>query len=788
MEAKKLKQKEEEIVDFNIKEFLLYCLSKWYWFFICVTFAVGIALFYIYYKQPEYNRYEQILLNKQSSEEGAISNSFSSLGLFSKNSNVYNELLSLTSPAILYQVADSLELYMNYRVRDGLRYKTLYGSNLPFKIEMTGIGRQQNASFKLKVEPDGSMEAYKFVRYIQEKKVKYNDKIRLNPGTKEFESPLGVIKIMPNPSYVPNDKDKEDVKVYNIGKLAMQSTVELYSLKLSGDLANDDADVIELSIEDVSVQRAVDILNYILIVYKQNWIADKQKQTSATSAFIDERLAVIESQLGDIDRSIANYMKESGTPDIYETAKINMTRGASLEEQLISLSNQLSIANYMKEFLDENNNFTTILPVNLGLNASDLAVQIETYNELLLNRENIISSSSVTNPLVENYDRQLRQMRIAIEQTVGNRIANIETSIANVQKELGIVYKYNANAPETQLPLLSEQRQREIKRSLYLYLLQKQEENEITKTYSSDNLKVITPPIGPLAPVSPRKGLIIIVGIILGLGVPFVLLYYLQFTDSTVQSKKDLSALIMGVVGEIPSIGVNKKFNFLNKKLRKQKVEDEGPVAVVEEGNGNSVNESFRIVRGNLDFMIGKSAEPQVIMVTSTEVGSGKTFIAYNLSLSYALKGKKTLLIDGDGRKGALSRIISDSGSGIFDYLKGNVLDWHKIVKSTSQPNLSIIPEGSKPSNPTELLENERMENLINELKKDFDIIIIDSPSVNLYADAQIIASMANRTLFVIRAGEFEKSELQELNSIYEENRFNNMCVVLNGKVSIDKK
>lgn len=779
--------KTEEIVDFDIKGFFNVCLRHWYWFVICMACSVGIALFYIYRKQPQYQRYEQLLVNNQESDmgEGAIPNSFSSLGLFSKNSNVYNELLSITSPANLYQVADSLQLYMNYAVRDGLRYKTLYGSNLPFKIEMTGIGRQNSASFKLKVEPDGSMEAYKFISFTPDGKIKYKDKIELKAGTSEFESPLGIIKIMPNPRYVPDGKEPE-THVYNISKQAMQSTVEIYSLRLKGDLANEDADVIELSIEDVSVQRAVDILNYVLLVYNQNWITDKDKQANATSAFIAERLAVIENELGGIDRSIADYMKETGTPNIYETTKINMERGASMEEQLISLNNQLSIANYMKEFLDENNNFTTILPVNLGLNASDLAVQIETYNELLLNRENIISSSSMSNPLVENYDRQLRQMRTAIEQTVGNRIANIETSIANVKKELGVVNEFNANAPEARLPLLSEERQREIKISLYQYLLQKREENELTRRYSAENFKVITPPIGPLRPVSPKKGLIIIVSLILGLGIPVILLYYLVTSDNTVKTKKDLSSLMTTTLGEIPYVGKKENIKRLGFLAKKKAKEDNIPIAAVEEGNGNDVNEAFRVVRGNIDFMNGKNSGPQVIMVTSLASDSGKTFVAYNLALSYALKGKRTLLIDCNVRHASVSKIVS-SNEGLFDYLSGKVIDWHKIIKAEGNSAVSVITSGVKPSNPTELLESHRMEELIEELKKDYDIIILDCPSVNQNADAQILAPMAIRTLFVVRAGMTEKTALSDLNDIYKEDRYHNMCVILNGIDNMDK-
>lgn len=779
----KQQSKNEEIVDFNIKEFIRFCLDRWYWFAICMACAVGIALFYIYRKEPEYKRYEQLLINDQDASGGAgeIANSFSSLGLFSKNSNVYNELLTITSPAVLYEVADTLQLNMNYFLKDGLRSKTLYGSNLPFKVEMVDLGTQAGASFRLKVLPDGSMEAFKFIRNLPEGKVKYKDKINLKPSTQEFDSPIGKIRISPNLKYVPDDKKNETREIIII-KMPMQTTVELYGLKLSGDLADDDSDVIELSIEDVSVQRAVDILNYVLIVYNQNWLDDKNRISDATTKFIDERLRVIQTDLDNVDKSIAEYMKETGSPDLLETTKINMERGSSLENELISLNNQLSINNYMKEFLDENNNTTTILPVNLGLNSVDLATQIESYNELLLNRDNIISSSSAANPLVENYDRQLRQIRTAIEKTVANRIANLETSIANVKKELASVYAYNASAAETNLPLLNEERQREIKKNLYLFLLQKKEESELTRKFSTDNVKMITPPVGPLKPVSPRKGLIIIIALIIGFGGPLITLYYLETTNTTVRSKKDLENLQLAFVGEIPQIGKKANLKELKKRQRAGKHREESaPLAVVEEGNRDTANEAFRVLRGNIDFMTGKNAGSQVIMVTSINPGSGKSFVAYNLGVSYALKKKKVLLIDCDLRHGSASMYVDTSDNGLTSFLNDSTNDWKELVKKTSNSNLDILPVGVLPPNPAELLEDGRIDSLIEEAGKDYDVIFLDCPPVNVVVDTQILAPLATRTIFVLRSGLLETSALKELNEFYDEKKFNNMSVILNG-------
>lgn len=773
---------QEEAIDFNLFDFLRLCLKKWYWFALCMSFAVGIGLFYLYRKQPEYKRYEQILVNNQDSGGGIgdVAGAFSSLGLFSKNSNVYNELLTMTSPAILYEVADSLQLDMNYAQRDGLRYKTLYGTNLPFKIEMLEIDRQGSASFKIRQEPNGEMEFYKFRRITPDGVVKYKEEIKVPAGTTMVPTPIGNVRIAPNPKYIPDGK--EETKVINVGKMAMQNTVELYGLKLNGDLADDDSDIIELSIEDVSVQRAVDILNYVLLIYNQNWINDKNRMANATSKFIEERLDIIQTELSEVDNSIAEYKKVNGIPDVQAQLASSMALGSQMEQDLIQISNELSVAKYMKEFLLKNNDINTVLPANLGVRTGELSNQITAYNELLLNRNTIANNSSDVNPLVMSYDRQLRQMRTAIEASVNNSIANLTEQVAYMTNEVNKMNATMSSSPATYLPLLTEERQQQVKQELYLFLLQKKEENELTQKFTSDNVKIITPPVGSLKPVSPRKGLIIIVALIIGLGAPLVILYYLETSNSTVRNKKDLDILTMSFAGEIPQVGKKANTKKLKNRLHGAKnKENKPPLAVVEEGKRDIVNEAFRVIRGNLDFVNGKNRDHQIYMVTSFNPGSGKSFVTYNLAMSYALKGKKVLVIDADFRHGSTSMFVDQPSNGITTFLGGHSDNWENLIKSTSNPNLFILPTGHLPNNPAELLESHKLLKLLQQAKDEYDIVFIDCPPVNVVIDTHIIAPLADRTLFVVRAGLLQRSALKELNEFYEEKKFNNISVILNG-------
>ena len=780
----------EEVSDFSIKDFFKLSLSKWWWFVICVGFAVGIALFYVYRKQPEFLRYEQILVNDQNSGGGVgeISNAFSTLGLFSKNTSVYNELLTITSPAILYQVADSLQLYMNYNEKDGLRAKTLYGSNLPFKIEMMDLDKQESASFKIKEEPSGEMEFSKFRLYDGNDWIKFKEKVKVPAGKTIVETPIGLIHILPNPRYVPQQEKKS--KTIFVSKMAMQTTAETYQKKMGGDLADQDADVIELSIVDTSVERALDILNYVLLVYNQNWIDDKNKMAKATSAFIDERLAVIQEELGDVDQTLAQHMKRTGIPDLELAITSNLEIGSKLEEELINANNKLSVAKYMKEFITSNDNINTVLPVNLGIEGSELTTQIVTYNELLMNRNNILNNSSLSNPLVQSYDRQLAGMRSAILRSVENQVSTLQGSVDNIRKEMGRMNTKLSNTPEEALPMLSEGRNQEVKEALYLFLLQKREENELTQKFSAENVRVITPPLGPLKPVAPKKGLIIVVGAILGFGVPFCLLYFLEAINTTVRNKKDLENLLMPFAGEIPQVGKKTNLKKLAEKNPMRKNKDEKPpMAVVEAGKRDVVNEAFRVVRGNIDFMSGKTSAPQSIMITSFNPGSGKSFVTYNLALSFCLKNRKVLIIDCDLRHGSSSMYVGMPKKGLADYLTGSTNDWEKlVVKTQANANLDILPIGKIPPNPAELLEDGRLGTIVEEAKKEYDIVFLDCPPVNIVVDTQIVAQWADRTLFIVRAGLLERTALKELNEFYEEKKFKNISVILNGTEAIHSR
>lgn len=773
----------------SLKEYINYYIRKWYWVLISLVVCLGIGYLYIKCQEPVYERSEDILIKSQEAGGGiaGMSSAFASMGLVSGNTNVYNELISMTSPAIMLEVIKKLNLETDYIKEGTFHGTTLYGTTLPFTVSFLELDEQQTCSFRCEVNPDGTMNFRKFVSYsLDGDKIKHKeDIIGIKIGT-IINSPLGKIQVSPNIKFksITDSKGSDKPYVIEIHKMGLQSAIEHYQKKVTGDLVDDYADIIKLVMKDVNIERSVDVLTEILNVYNQDWVEDKNKIANATSIFIEDRLRVIEKELGEVDSSVAEHRSNTGTINLQDKGKILLEKEDAIESQIVELSNRLALCQYMYDYLVDTDNKYNIIPVNTGAQSEEVELQINSYNQLLLNRNSLESASSIANPLVKEYDEQLANLRNAILKGMSNNIMHLKNLIASTQKEQQKANGFLKQAPIQTLPLLSEQRQQMVMQNLYIFLLEKREENELSQKFTADNTRLITPPMGSLKPVSPKKFFIMLFALFLGLAIPVVTIYILLTSDTKVRSKKDLEKVKIPFAGEIPQVGRPTKLKALDTvdKLRRRK-DEKAPLAVVQEGNRDVVNEAFRVIRSNIDFMSGKNAgKAEVIMLTSFNPGSGKSFVSYNLGISFAIKKKRVLLIDCDLRHGSSSMYVGMPNKGITNYLTDSTDDWRSLVKKTqSNPSIDILPVGKMPPNPAELLETDRMEKLIDDARQDYDVILLDCPPVNIVVDAQIIGQMSDRTLFVVRAGLLEKSALTELNEFYSEKKFKNMSLLLNG-------
>lgn len=775
---------------FSISDFISRCISNWKWFVITILLFIGLGAAYLLRSQPRYEREMELLVKDQEGGSAAsdIASSFSSLGLVSSNTNVYNELISFRSPAVMYEVVKKLGLDVNYTLKGFPRGKTLYGSDLPWIVTFPDLDIQQSGSFKMDLDPDGSGRLYKFVAYTAEGKVKYDKEIALKPGFTTVRTPLGRVEFTPNPRYekpkIVLEPDKS--RTYFIGKQAMQNAVEHYSEMLKGVLADKDAEIIDLSIKDVSVERAVDILNTILEVYNRNYVEDKNKLAIATSAFIDERLAVIQQELGTVDSEISDYQSKTLMPDYREAGKINLQGTQDLSIQELETTNMLAMARYVRDYVNNPNNADKVIPVNTGVENPTIEAEISAYNTLLVLRNNLVANSSASNPVVQQYDAQLKGKRESIVKALDTQAMSLASALKNTQGARGQLRDQLAAAPSKARHLLGAQRQQAVKESLYLFLLQKREENELTQTFTANNIRVITPPMGPLEPVSPRNNLILCICFLLGFILPAAVIYIKMLSDNKVRSRKDLQQMTVPFIGEIPFFGRKRPFqkitNAISSKSKKKKRVLEKVEASVTAGNRDMLNESFRVVRGSLEFMMKQHNDENIIMLTSFNPGSGKSFISYNLAASFAIKGKKIVVVDCDLRHGSQSQFVGMPGRGLSNYLTGATDDWRKLlVAAPGVEGMYVMPIGHRPPNPAELLDNGRIGTLLREMSEEFDYVLLDCPPVDIVVDTQIVEKYVHRTVFVVRAGLLLKSAIPEIDVLYDSQRFKRMGIILNG-------
>ncbi|MDE6787109.1 MAG: polysaccharide biosynthesis tyrosine autokinase, partial [Muribaculaceae bacterium] len=453
------------------------------------------------------------------------------------------------------------------------------------------------------------------------------------------------------------------------------------------------------------------------------------------------------------------------------SANIKNTEEQNDRAALLELNNQLQMTRFLKEYVEKDAS-SKPLPANIGINSLALSEQIKSYNELVLNRNSIVESSSENNPLVKSIDSQIESSKNAVLISLTNQIKMLSQEVANLNKERLTFEKNLASNPEQARYLLSVERQQKVKQELYLYLLQKKEENQLNQAFTPYNTRIIARPHGDPEPSSPKPVSILMIAFILGLAMPIGTIYVREVSNTKVRDKNDLKGLSIPFLGEIP-------------KVNTKKFDDKDHMVVVSQGNRNVVNEAYRVVRTNLNFMLDGEEKCPVVMLTSFNPGSGKSFIAINLAMSLAIRGKKVLVIDGDMRRNSSSQFIGNPDKGLAQCLLGKVANVNEvIVKGKLQPNLDVLPGGKTPPNPTELLENGRLAPMIEQLRQEYDVIFIDCPPIQMIADGRIFSTVCTNTIFVMRAGLFERGLLSELENVYRSKEYNNMCLLLNGTES----
>lgn len=766
----------------SFKDIISLYLSKWYWFVISMAVCLAVALIVYKYTPPVYTRSTSIIIKRETKggSSSSVENSFSDMGFFQERSNIDNEIENFKSPNLIYDVVCRLNLNVEYTTEGRFYNPVLYGDQLPVNISFNGLTKRESVSLVIKPKSDKEVILTGFIRNGNECPVQ---SIVARIGAKT-NTPVGIV-IVSYPKYKHYAKFTNPIYV---SRGNLYSAAASFAEKLSVEQQNEKATIIKLSVQDKNIQRAEEFLNTMVNVYNENWIKDKNKRTTATNEFINERLSIIEDELGSVDNNITSYKSANRIPSLSAAATMSMQQSAEESRQIMELNNQLNIARYLLNYIRSSH--MQLLPANAGLEDNQAQSLINEYNEMQLRRNHLAENSSEENYLVQDLDQQLTSLRSSIINTIDNYIVAISMRMNASQSARAAADARISDNPRQAGELLSSERQQKVKESLYLFLLQKREENELSQTFTAYNTRVITTPEfgGSNAPTVPNRQRWILIALVVGFAIPLILIYLIVGLDTSVRGRKDLEGMAVPFIGEIPEAKHRKGNRFtrflIEHKLKQPKNDKSPRELVVKSKSRNLINDAFRVIRTNIEFMLKKNSEgAHVIMLTSANPGSGKTFISANLAAVMAVKGNKTLVVDLDLRRKSLSMSLGKPKVGIVDYLSEVTDDYHSLIVNYIQGDISfdVMAVETLPPNPAELLSNGRLEKMLQELRGEYDYIFLDCPPIQLVTDSDIINQYTDTTLFVIRSGLLDRSILPEIDDLYKTRRYKNMCVVLNG-------
>ena len=732
----------------NLLDIFMYLLSHWKWFLISLI-VFGNYFACKYSTTPyTYARSITIMVKTPANTQGAMRlNRYNS---FVAPVNVSSEILQFQSKELMRRTIDILNADISYVIRNRLRPYELY-SRSPIRVVFADS--QLDDTYALSVTPINEQEVeLSGISGFNEKEkmlVNLNDTVQL---------PIGSLVVYPSLYYHASWYGRP----ITVTKHSRESMVFTFLSKLGMKQLEEDAAVLRITLTDNSILRATDVLNTLINVYNEEALIDKNLAAEHASAFINERLEVIQKELGDVETNIEQLRRENEGLDINTAAGVYIAEsrqyGASVKEYDV----QLGLVRLMKQYLQDE--ASGLIMGNSGFVDTNTESQITQHNNIVLRRNRLISSGE-QNPVIQDMDRQIRAMRQNINRSVDNSISSLSIMRANASRQELLALSKVYEIPEKQRAMIDVERLQKTKDEIFVYLLNKREEIALNQAMVDDNARVIDPAAGSNAPVSPSLYRNILLGVGFGAGLPTVILLLILMLDTRIHSRKELeNAVSIPFLGEIP----------MDKGARDQHI------CIAGQGFG-MMTEAFRILRTNMQYMF-RSKESKVISIISFFPSAGKTFIATNLAVSLAQISRKGVLIDLDLRRGTMSSHFEKSKKlGIAHYLSDDSMQLDDIINEQAVcENLDMISIGAIAPNPTELLLSSRLDELIVALKQRYDFIMLDSAPTGLVADASVVNRVTDLNIFIIRAGKFDRRLLPDLEKQYLQKKWNNMGVILN--------
>ena len=755
---------EEEI---DLRELIFSYLSYWPWIITSVFLCFVGAWLYLYFTPPVYRVSGSIII-KDEKKEGNVGTAIGleNLGLggmITASQNMDNEMEVLCSKSLLKKVVNDLELYITYKNEDEVPAKELYKSS-PVIVSLTpqeADKLSESVLIDMKFSPVDGLEV----------KVNVGDSLysrNFNQLPAVLPTDVGTFGFMINDSFQAGER-KEVSHVSAVISQPMK-VAKGYLNALTIKPTSKTTSVAIISLENTNSRRGRDFINKLLEMYNQNANNDKNEVAEKTRDFINTRIEIINKELGNTEEKLETFKRNAGLTNISSDAELALEGNAEYEKKRVANGTQINLIHDLVTYINDSSNEFEVLPGNIGLSDGGLSTQIDRYNELILERKRLLNTSTENNPAIINLTASIQAMKTNVRATMNGVLQGLLITKADLDREAKRFSRRISDAPGQERQYVSITRQQEIKAGLYLMLLQKREENAITLAATANNAKIIDEPIADDVPVSPRRLIIYLIALILGMGVPAAAIFLIRLFKFKIEDRTDVEKLTkIPIVGSIP--------------LADEKQEKQGSIVVFENQN-NLMSEAFRNIRTKLQFMIHDGGK--VIMVTSTISGEGKSFVASNLAISLSLMGKRVVIVGLDLRKPGLNKVFSilPQKSGITQYLANpattELVDL--IQPSGINSDLYVLPGGTIPPNPTELLARDTLDKAIQVLKERFDYVILDTAPIGMVTDTLVIGRVADLSVYVCRSGYTRKGEYMLINELAESGKLPELCTIINGE------
>lgn len=778
----------EEESSFDWRKLYTLFILNWQWFALSVFIFLCGAFIYLRYKSPVYQVSAKILIKDDDNKTMRGGNNqmlanMQDLGFISSSNGIDNEVEILQSHILAEEAVRDLKLYVEYKKEGKIKNRLIYNTqavNVDLDPRSLDNMNEELMPIKLKITKEGRTYKVEGMTYKIDKTDEREKVVKVPFDATITALPASVNTVSGTLTFTQNSG--KDMKRLTNGKslyvqiLPPISVAESYVNGMTVEPTSKTTSIALITVKDKNVKRAEDFLKQLIYCYNRQANADKNEIAMKTEEFINGRLEKINSELGMTETELESYKKRNNLTQLKLDATETLTQTSTYSTKLSEANSQIQLLDYLRQYVDDPKNRYQLIPSNVGLQDQSSTAMINSYNEYVLNRNRLLRSASELSPqvatLTSTLDDMQKSIRVALMQA--RRSADIQRQ--GIESQYSMYKNRVSNAPEQERILTQIGRQQEVKSGLYLMLLQKREENSISLAATADKGKLIDDPNFE-GKVSPKGMMIMLAAFVIGAGLPMLVLYILQMLRYKIEGHDDVVKLTsLPVVADVAVASEDAKT---------------AAGIVVHENKNDQIDEIFRSMRTNIQFMLNENSN--VIMFTSSTSGEGKTFNAANLAVSFALLGKKVILVGLDIRKPALGKLfgLSDLELGVTPLLAKDTLTSdmikNQVQHSGANKNLDLMLAGPIPPNPTELLAKPNLSTIIDFLKANYDYVLLDTAPVGLVTDTLQIAQLANVTVYVCRADYTPKANLGIVNQLHEEKKLKNVCIILNG-VDMSKK